>query len=323
MRKISVSLSVLLIAILLNMTASLKNIKMVNAARIQKTEYVEAVYVTGEFENINTTDIKLSYPVYIKDVFVKENDYVCRGQALFSLDTEKMQSALNGEIDGEILDRVSYNDLSAVSDFSAFSYLNLADTVYAPADGVVTEVNVHNGAFVMKNSSLASVADGQSLMARFTIAQTDFEKVKVGDTVIITPTAFPGTQYTGIISDKSAVIKKQVSVTGSKVMIDVFAHINDRDKRVSDGLQISGKIINGQQSIKNMLDYRFINQDDAGEYVYIFSEGIAEKVYITTGTESEKSTEILTAFSEDTIFLSGDIVDGDKVIITGDADEFL
>ncbi len=322
MRRINLFFIVTLIAVISGTAFQLKDIKIVYGTKMLKTEYSETITVSGEFENENRTQLKFSYPLFVKEVFVKENDYVSRGQALFSVDTDKMRSAAGGDITEEMINSISYEDLSSVNDYSAImQYANVADVVYAPSDGVVTEMNIYDGALVMKNSNTITVSDSGDVLARFTMSQTDFGRVKVGDSVVINPIAFPEHYYTGKITDKSAVIKKQASVTGSKVMIDVYASIDNPDKRISEGLQITGKISDEDTEIKQMLGYDYLYQDENGEYVYVFSNGKAEKVYVKTGTETETAAEILTAFDENTVFLTGDIKDGDRVIVRGKADE--
>ena len=154
------------------------------------------------------------------------------------------------------------------------------------------------------------------MLVRFTVSQPDYGEISVGDRVDIVPVAFSAVSYSGRIIDKNAVVKKQSTATGSKVVVDVFARIDNPDSRVSGGLQVNGKIQNGEDVFINTLDYKYIYQDEGGEYVYILKNGVANKVYISTGIESENYTEIITEFPRETVFLAGEINDGDKVIIT-------
>jgi len=324
MRIIKILLLSVLCLILSGTAIQLKNIKVVNGTKIKQSKYIETINVSGEFVNENRTEMKFSYPLFVKEVYVKENDYISRGQALFSIDTDKMQSVMSGDITEEMINSISYTDLSSVNDYSVFmKYTDIADTVYAPSDGIITEMNIHDGALVMKDNNVITVSDGNTVMARFSVLQSDFGRVKVGDAVNITPVAFQNHSYSGKITDKNAVIRKQVSITGSKVMIDVYASIDNPDSMISDGLQLTGKIINDKGEIKNMLSYDYLNQDENGEYVFVFNEGNAEKVYITTGVETESAAEILTAFSENTVFLSGELKNGDRVIIKAVDNEFI
>ena len=321
MKKINIILYITLIGIIAGNTALLSDIKFAYGTKLIKTEYTETISVTGEFQNISETEIRLAYPVYIKEVFVKENDYVTKGQALFSLDTDKMSSAINGDIDYEILNQISYSDLEELSSVSAFSYIDIANIIYSPCDGIVSQINVYDNAFVMKNNSLMTLSPDSEIMAKFSVSQGDFGRIKVGDAVEVSSVAFPDTKYYGTISDTDAVVKKQVSITGQKVMVDVFAAIDNRDKKVSGGLQLNGRIQTGIPQEKNMLDYSYIHQDNNGEYVFLLDKGNAKKVYITTGTETPDSVEVLTEFNENDIFLYGDITDGDRVVIIGETDE--
>lgn len=317
MKKFSVVLLIILMGIFINLSLSLRGIKTVHATSMHKTLYSSYVNVSGEFENQNKTDIKLSYPVYVKDVYVKENQFVNQGQALFSIDLQRMESAAGGNIDREILEQLSYEDLSKLAVRSENMDLNnIPNTVYATQSGIISGMNIYPGAAVLQNKTLLSITETDNILAKFTMSQIDYGKISVGDSVDITPVAFSNTVYTGKIIDKNAVVKKQTTAVGSKVVVDVFAEIENPDNRVSGGLQINGKVQNGAPVNINTIDYKFIYQDDAGEYVYILQNGRAHKVYVDTGIETENYTEILTEFSEDTIFVSGEISEGCKVIIT-------
>lgn len=321
MRRIYLLLSLVLI-ILLNTAFYFGDVKTVTGTCLKKTEYSEEVNVTGEFENIKTTQIKFSYPVFIKEIYVKENDCVNFGQALFSLDTDRMQSVMSGELTEEMLGNISFSDIDSVKEYSAvMQYTDISPVIYAPSDGIITDVNVYDGAFIMKNNNIISISDNSTILAKFTLSQSDFGRVEVGDSVDIVPVAFSDRKYSGKIIDKNAVVKKQVSVTGSKVMIDIYASIDNPDKYISDGLQINGKIYDSIIAKKLMLPYKYIYQDTDGEYVYILQGDKAMKTYIETGTENNALTEIITEFDDDTIFLSGEIENGDRVIVRGMADE--
>lgn len=295
------------------------DIKTVKYSKMMTTEYSELLNVSGEFESLDKTYIQLSYPVYVKDVYVTTNTYVNKGQALFSLDKEKMISVLSGNQQENLLENISYDDISTLSSINkidASAVYNMPDTIYASSDGIITRLNVYPGAIVMSNQHLAVLTHSDNIVAKFTLSQIDYGKISVGDSVDITPVAFQNSSYNGIISRQNAVVKTQNTAVGSKVVVDVFANITNPDNKVADGLQVNGTIQRGQPVTINSLDYSFINQDSDGQYVYIYSKGRAEKFYIETGIEAEDYTEIRTEFEKDTIFVTAEnLKDGDRIIL--------
>ncbi len=317
MRKLSAFLLITISGIFLYTARNINDIQTVSYTNIVKIPHCEFINAGGEFESTAQTSVVLSYPVCIKDVYVQPNRYVNRGQALFSLDLDKMSRVAAGNIDREILNSVDYKDLSGLK--SAEKNIDLSriqETVYAPEAGFITEMNIYPGAVALQNKHLIKISHTDEIIARFSLTQKDYGKVKIGDKVEINSVAFSDNSYYGKISDKNAVVRKQTSAAGNKVVVDVFAHIENPDKNISAGLQINGKIQSGEEKTIKAIDYTFINQDDKGEFVYILYRGTAKKVYIETGTETENHTELLTPFRMDTVFLSGNIKEGSRVILS-------
>ncbi len=309
MKKIIINLFLLsAFAILLNLSFTLQDVKVVQGMKLQDYEYSEYINVNGEFSSEGVIDIILAYPVYIKEVFVSVNTYVSQGQALFSIDKEKMQ---------EIID-TSYLDLSLQTLQMDFDINSLPDIVYAESEGIVVSLNSSKGALMMPNVSLCKISPLSEIVARFTVTQTDFGKIEVGDIVNISSVAFSDIEYSGVINDTTAIIHEETSALGSKIMVDVFADIKNPDMKIADGLQITAKIQSGESEDIKIISYEYINQDSSGEFVYILKGDKAHKQYITTGKEAPYGCEILDDIEADTIFLKGDIENLDTVVISNE-----
>ena len=326
MRKfICIGLLLSILGGMLAVTQNLNEIKTVQGVGLVKKDYSSCITVSGEFENQEAIRVMLSFPVCIKEVYVKENEFVNYGQALFSVDKEKMEKMISGDIDPSALSSLSQSDLSSLSgqSFSKDSLYYLPEEIYASESGVIRDLSVSDNTIALSGKPLCTIVKGDDVMAKFTLSQLDFGKVSVGDKVNISSVAFGNINYSGKISDKSAIIRREATALGSKVVVDVFATIENPDKRIAGGLQINGKIENGKPAQIMAVDYKVIRQDEGGEYVYILSQGRAKKAYIETGIEADNYTEMLTSFPEQTIFLHGDIKENDKIIVSGVADEII
>ena len=319
MQKIYTLLLLMILSIFIYTGLNLNKIKPAYASRAIKREYTEYLNVSGEFEKQNNTDITFSYPIIVKDVYIQENQYVNNGQALFTVDKEKMLEIVNTNYNGLLTDYVNsvspsltYNDSYSVSDV-----YSIQDTIYSSGSGIVKNLYVNPGVVLPANKPVLTIENTSDILVRFTVSQNEFGKISVGDKVDIVPVAFKNKNYTGRITDKNAVVKNQTSLTGNKVVIDVFAHIENPDKTVSDGLQVNGKIQNNASYNIYSLEHSYVNQDDYGEYVFILNKGTAEKIYVETGIETTDYVEIKTDFPESVVFIKGDISHGDSVIIVG------
>lgn len=318
MRKFVMYLSILtVLRMLLWLNVSLSSIKPATFGFMEKREHVQQLNVSGEFQAKDKVDVSLSYPLYIKDVYITENSYVNNGQALFSIDKEMMMKIINGEAR---IDLSPFSDNSQLLKYLAnrksdVSVASLPEIIYAPTSGIVTGVNIAAGTFSMPDTPLLTIGSSDQIIAKFSLSQLDYGKISVGDSVKITPVAFSNIKYNGTITNDNAVVKKTSTLNGNKVVVDVFAHISDADAKVADGLQINGVVNIGEPETINGIDYTFINQDENGQYVLVLDQGKADKVYIETGLETRSFIELIADFSEDTVFLKGDIKEGDRVIL--------
>ncbi len=319
MKKYFMSSGLMAIALLLAyINFSLLNIKYVSATVMQKQHYVPQINVSGEFISKDSTVISMEYPLCIKEVFVKEGEDVVRGQALFSIDKNKMMRIVKGEETIDMAVYSSYSDITKYrSTLSDTDFLTtLPDMVYSSCYGVVNSMNIAPDSISLPDEQLLSIVSSDGILAKFSLSQIDYGKISIGDSVKITPVAFSNSSYNGKISADSAIVKKQSSLSGNKVVVDVFASIENPDNKIADGLQVNGTVNIGQPYDISGLNYQYIYQDENGQYVLIYNKGIAQKQYVETGVETENFTQLMTEFTQDTIFLKGDIKEGDKVIIT-------
>ena len=292
------------------------NIKTVQATYLKQTDYTEKISVSGKFENKNKTDIMMSYPLYIKDVYVQENNTVYAGQALFSIDKNIMSAMLTAEYDTQSVNTAEYNQLKnyITSDVNIASLQALPDVFYSPCDGIVSALEISPKSLCRPNEQLVTIKPDNNVIARFSVSQYDFGKISVGDTVYVSSVAFPDKTYTGKISSNNAVVNKQITITGEKVSIDIFAQIDTPDDKIAEGLQVNGYINLDEKSDINIIDYSYIYQDDIGQYVYILKNGKAVKEYVETGIETENYTQLITEFPQNTLFLKGNISENETVI---------
>lgn len=318
MKKLCLLSAFAILTILIGLYFNISDIKFAEASTGRMREYSEYINVSGEFENLKATEIAFSFPVYIDKIYVSESRYVSKGQLLFSIDKKKMLSVA-GNIYNSGISEMLGTEYSVPEDNTYINNMleKIPDKVYAPENGYIKNINISQGQLCAPNTCLVSIEGEHDIMARFTVLQPDFGKISVGDKVQIYPVAFSTKNYSGIISEKNAVVKKQSSVTGNKVVIDVFACIENPDTLVSDGLQINGKIESGHPQTVYSVEHSYVHQDDEGEYVFILDKGTARKIYIETGVETEDFIQIITPFEEKTVFLKGEIENGDRVVIAG------
>ena len=269
------------------------NLNTTSATNLKQISYQNNIKVSGIIEAGEATSISLSYPVFIKECYVKENSFVNKGQLMFVLDTDKMQKAID-----------SYNFSN--TDYSNIYINNMFDVpseIYATESGVVHDIVAYAGNIVMADETMCVIDNTEELMLKITLDQYNYSKIMVGDKIIFSPTVAPSREYSGTVTDKTAVVRKEASLIGSKTVVDIFADIDICDEYITSGLQFTGTVINSDIKPILTLPYEYINQDDNGEYVNIFSKGVIDKKYIETGIETESDVEIITQFPLNTVFV--------------------
>ena len=82
--------------------------------------------------------------------------------------------------------------------------LNLSyATVVAPASGMVSKVNVHEGQFLQAGQSLFSVVLDEETWVIANFKETQFEKMRIGQKVTVHADAFPGHPFEATLSSFS------------------------------------------------------------------------------------------------------------------------
>ena len=112
---------------------NLQQVKPAEGSILAEYEYTPHINVTGEFENMCNTTITFSFPLIIKEVFVRENMFVNKGQALFSVDKEKMINLLNGNIGDTDLSSINIDKLFSLYPSFLMLYSFLKASEYPPS----------------------------------------------------------------------------------------------------------------------------------------------------------------------------------------------
>lgn len=130
------------------------------------------------------------------------------------------------------------------------------------------------------------------------VPEQDISKVTAGQTAEITGNAFPGITYSGEVEKISDIASKIQTGNVQKTAVEVKIKINEPYGELKHGYTAAVKLITSQPGIMTVLPYEAVNQDDAGEFVYIFSGGRAYKRYIETGREFSSGVELKTRINE-------------------------
>lgn len=168
--------------------------------------------------------------------------------------------------------------------------------ITAEFNGVITELNVHDGFVTDQSSKLMTVESSEDVRVNISLSKYDLEKVTEGQKAEVT---VAGKKYDGVVSKINHVAEKNDAGTR---LVTAQIHIDNPDKSIYLGIE--GRVLIHAQTSRNTLVVPFaaINTDQKGDFCYVISDGVVERRSVTVGLTSEDQMEILEGLSE------GDVV---------------
>jgi HlyD family secretion protein len=224
--------------------------------------------------------------------------------------------------DAELAIQTAQNNLTKAEDALSDAKENLENcSIYAPFDGIISDVKVKKGDTVSTATILATIV-AKKKIAEITLNEIDAAKVKVDQKVTLTFDALPDLTLTGKVTeiDKVGTVSQGVTSYGVKIALDLD------DERIKPGMSVNAEIVVDvkpdvltlpNSAIKSEGNLRYVQLIDApkeikdklkiGTPIVLPKEVKIKNQPVKIGISSETMTEILSGVSE------GDIVISSKV----------
>ena len=168
----------------------------------------------------------------------------------------------------------------------------VAGGLKADMDGVITQMNVTEGAPVTVGGALVTVASNEQVHVTINLSKSDLAKVKEGQKADIT---IAGNTYEGEVS-----FINHVAVTNANNMPVVEAQIAITNADESVYLGIEAKVVIYAQKSENVLlvPVETVNSDKSGDFVYVVEDGIVVRKDVVTGVSSDTYIEVVNGLNE-------------------------
>lgn len=268
--------------------------------------YSETISGTGEFSYESERDITCALPVVIQRLYVSEGDSVSAGDVIAAVDKKASAAFI------ESLGRMNMLSFAA-TDLQAATAL-IPEKISADCSGRVISTCGSNSA-VQSGAPVVTVAQGSELGIVAAVSELDIAKVKIGQEVMFTPAAFPNEIFLGKVSAISSAARSRYNGAVLETVVDVRITPTNQDKRFKSGLSTDVSIVLSEPRQIVVLPYSAIEQDETGEYVYVYEDGKALRRDITTGKEFSDGTEITGGISaKEEYFADPKAVAGKKYI---------
>ena len=216
---------------------------------------------------------------------------VLRGNDL----SENNQKVLDNDLE---LQKLEYEEIARIINRSQGG-------IVADFDGIITQMNLVEGAAVAEGQDAVTVASTEGVLLRFSVGKYDVDRMEIGQTAEVT---FGSKKLTGTVTrmDGAATVETDNNTTNTVLKGEIT--IDDPNKVLKLGMDANGEILTDQVFGAVAVPVEAVKVDRSGEYVYTVTpcteakaaeEGLWElhKVYVKTGIFDDAYIEITEGLS--------------------------
>lgn len=171
--------------------------------------------------------------------------------------------------------------------------------VKADFNGVVTEVDIVEGATVASGTKIVTLANLDDVQVNVQVSKTDLPKISVGQKVDI---KINGKDYNGEILQISGSATKNAN---GVAVVDTKIKVTNPDKDIILGVEANNKIHAEKADNTIVLPYEYVVTDAEGDHVFVLENGTAVKKPVKIGISTSTEAQITEGLTEN-----------DKVITT-------
>lgn len=178
---------------------------------------------------------------------------------------------------------------------------DVSTTVFAPADGVVTELSVREGAAFMPGAALFRINGLETVWVNAEIPEAQIGSIPPGSSVAARATAWPGTKFEGRVSELLPDIDPGTRTLSVRIVI------KNADQKLAPGMFVALDFQGKEGEPQLLVPSEAVIVTGERSIVIVAHEGggfdVAE---VTPGVEADGKTAILAGLSEgQSIVLSG------------------
>ncbi|HXT63221.1 MAG TPA: efflux RND transporter periplasmic adaptor subunit [Pyrinomonadaceae bacterium] len=172
----------------------------------------------------------------------------------------------------------------------------------SPIDGVVVERNATIGATVGTDASVFKIIDISRVWIDANVFEKDLQRVRVGQSVKVTTTAFPGTTFAGRVIFVNSVVDPDSRT------VKVRTEVPNPDSRLKPDMFANVEIITDVASNAISVPQSAVLEDGGKSFVFVFvpEDKTYKKLQVQTGIKTGDRVEIVDGLKA-----------GDRVVIKG------
>ena len=302
--------------------------------KVEQTDEIGTINLNGYVKANNPIGIFVDKKLKVKEVFIKNGDFVEKGQILMTFDDDetnklnrsiekerinlqKIQRDLNTTRELYKLGGASKDEVRNLEDSARITQLNIdeyvevlsktATEVRSPVDGVVSNLKAQENYLVDTDSSLLEIIDADDLRIIVEIPEYNSQTVKLGQNVKVRQDISDDDKvYDGEIT-KISRLSTTSSMTGENVL-EAEVKTNETIPNLVPGFKIKA-VLQLKSDVKNIIIPKIALQNEEGKYfVYTLDE---------KNTIKKKIITIKNIVGDNIIVLSG-LNPGEEIVLTPD-----
>ena len=279
----------------------------------------------------------------ITAVNVKAGDTVTKGQVLFTIDTEQVDTAKNSVDSAAVNLQKAQSDLARMqilydggdlSDQEYEQYTNAVKTaqlqynsaktsydqqvgyssVTAPISGKVESCSAEVYDRANMNGELCVISGEGEKKVTFYVTQRMLENLAVGDSLTVEKS---GNTYNAVIDEINTM------VDDSTGMFKVEAQLADTDNNAATGSTVKLTVTTGKAENVMTIPVDAVYYSGGKAYVYLYEDGKAKKASIEVGINDDDYVEVTDGLSTDDLVVStwsNNLYEGADIQLSGSGD---
>ena len=308
-------------------TPAPEQLRIVEVAPATSRDVAQESVYSSTVEAYATNNIMPQQGSRIRKINVEVGDYVVKGQVLAEMDRLQLdQLALqiqNDEIEYARLKGLFEKGGVSQSDFEAAelgykvrktNYDNLLENTIlkSPIYGYVTARNFDVGDMFAMSAPLFTIQQVTPVKLLVGISESEYTKVKKGDTVELTADALPGRTFTGKVRRLYPTINPGTHTFNAEVIVQ------NSDRALRPGMYARVKVTFGVSRRIVLPDQAIVKQEGTGQrFVYVLNEdSTVSYIPVGTGRHMDREYEITSGLEEGQVIVvkgQAGLKDGMKV----------
>ncbi len=342
---------ILVLIIVLNLSSPEGGVK-VRMTKVRIGSIVSKVSATGELRAQSQVNISAEVMGKVERLYVKEGEWVEKGQLLCLLDQTRYRADLNlakarflqaqknfkrtqALFKDSLVSQKTYEDALTELEIAKAQYEEAMDNlekteIRAPISGRVVKLNIEEGETViigtMNNPGtiMMTIADLSKMLAIVEVDETEIADIHPGEEAEIRIDAFPDTIIKGKVERVGYMPIQSSSISSEReTNFEVRIDILGTSPLLRPGMSVSADIITARKDSVLVIPIQAMGKREIKgkkmESVFVVKNGIARLRPIKTGKSSETEIEVIKGLKPGETIITGpykvlaSLKDGDRV----------